>query len=34
MPRNAEWHNDQMVHFFRNSAEVIDVCGADGCTPD
>lgn len=34
MPRNAEWHNDQMVHFFRNNAEVIDVCNGDGCTPD
>lgn len=34
LPRNAEWHNDQMIHFFRNSAEVIDVCNGDGCTPD
>ena len=34
LPRRRDWHNDQMVHFFRNNAEVIDVCNGDGCTPD
>ena len=34
LPRRRDWHNDQMVHFFRNGGEVIDVCGGDGCTPD
>jgi len=32
-PRKLEWHNQQMLHFFR-TGEVIDVCGGDGCTPD
>ncbi len=32
-PRKLQWHNDQMMHFFR-TGEVIDVCGGDGCTPD
>jgi hypothetical protein len=34
LPRRRDWHNDQMVHFFRNGGEVIDVCNGDGCTPD
>lgn len=34
LPRRRDWHNEQMVHFFRNAGEVIDVCGGDGCTPD
>lgn len=33
-PRRADHHNEQMIHFFRNGAEIIDVCGGDGCTPD
>jgi hypothetical protein len=32
-PRQLEYHNDQMVHFFR-TGEIIDVCGGDGCHPD
>lgn len=32
--RNNDAHNQQMVHFFRNQGEVIDVCGGDGCTPN
>lgn len=31
-PRRQDWHNEQMVHFFR-TGEIIDVCGGDGCTP-
>ncbi len=33
LPRRRDWHNEQMVHFFKNGGEVIDVCGGDGCTP-
>ena len=33
LPRRRDWHSDQMVHFFRNAGEIIDVCGGDGCTP-
>ena len=33
-PRREPWHQQQMMHFFRNDAEIIDVCGGDGCTPD
>ena len=33
-PRDQTYHNEQMVHFFRNDGEIIDVCGGDGCTPD
>ena len=33
-PRKQAYHNQQMVHFFRNGGEIIDVCGGDGCTPD
>lgn len=32
-PRFGDAHNQQMVHFFRNGGEIIDVCGGDGCTP-
>ncbi len=35
-PREAEWHNRQMVHFFR-TGEIINTCEADGdpvCDPD
>ncbi len=32
-PRSLEWHNKQMMHFFR-TGEIIDVCGGDGCAPD
>ena len=32
-PRQLEWHNKQMMHFFR-TGEIIDVCGGDGCNPD
>ncbi|MGM0557551.1 MAG: hypothetical protein ACQEVA_14295 [Myxococcota bacterium] len=32
-PRRADHHNEQMIHFFRNGGEIIDVCGGDGCTP-
>jgi len=31
-PRQQDWHNEQMVHFFR-TGEIKDVCGGDGCTP-
>ncbi len=31
--RQADHHNQQMVHFFR-TGEIIDVCGGDGCHPD
>lgn len=34
LPRRRDWHNEQMVHFFRNGGEIIDVCGGDGCRPD
>jgi hypothetical protein len=33
-PRRADHHNQQMVHFFRNGGEIIDVCGGDACTPE
>lgn len=33
-PRKEAHHNEQMVHFFRNGGEIIDVCGGDPCTPD
>lgn len=32
-PRKLDWHNAQLVHFYR-TGEIIDVCGGDGCTPD
>lgn len=32
-PRSLDWHNAQMMHFYR-TGEIIDVCGGDGCTPD
>jgi len=32
-PRQLDWHNAQMFHFFR-TGEIIDVCGGNGCTPD
>ncbi len=33
-PRQEDHHNEQMIHFFRNGGEIIDVCGGDGCHPD
>lgn len=33
LPRQREWHQRQMVTFFR-TGEIIDVCGGDGCRPD
>ncbi len=33
LPRRRDWHNDQMVSFFRGGS-ITDVCGGDGCTPD
>ncbi len=32
-PRDLDWHNDQLFHFYR-TGEIKDVCGGDGCTPD
>jgi hypothetical protein len=32
-PRSLEWHNAQMLHFFR-TGEIIDTCGGDGCNPE
>jgi hypothetical protein len=32
-PRQREWHQRQMVTFFR-TGEIIDTCGGDGCRPD
>jgi hypothetical protein len=32
-PRSREWHQRQMVTFFR-TGEIIDTCGGDGCRPD
>jgi hypothetical protein len=34
LPRRARNAQDQMIHFFRNAGEIIDVCGGDGCHPD
>lgn len=33
-PRRQDHHNEQMIHFFRNGGEIIDVCGGDPCTPE
>lgn len=33
LPRAREWHQRQMVTFFR-TGEIIDTCGGDGCRPD
>lgn len=33
LPRRQEWHQHQMVNFFR-TGQIIDVCGGDGCRPD
>jgi hypothetical protein len=33
LPRRQPNEQDQIVHFFRNSGEIIDVCGGDGCHP-
>jgi hypothetical protein len=33
LPRSREWHQRQMVTFFR-TGEIIDTCGGDGCRPD
>lgn len=30
-PRRVDAHNEQMVHFFRNDGEIIDVCGGAPC---
>jgi hypothetical protein len=32
-PRSRDWHQRQMVTFFR-TGEIIDTCGGDGCRPD
>ncbi len=31
--RSLDWHNEQMVHFWR-TGEIEDVCGGDGCHPN
>ena len=33
LPRSREWHQRQMVTFFR-TGEIIDTCGGDGFRPD
>ena len=33
LPRARDWHQRQMVTFFR-TGEIIDTCGGDGCRPD
>lgn len=33
LPRQREWHQRQMVTFFR-TGEIVDVCGGNGCRPD
>jgi hypothetical protein len=30
-PRRIDAHNDQMIHFFRNGGEIIDVCEGEPC---
>lgn len=33
LPRQRDWHQRQMVTFFR-TGEIVDTCGGDGCRPD
>ena len=33
LPRRSLVEQQQIVHFFRNGGEIIDVCGGDGCHP-
>lgn len=33
-PRRSPEEQAQVVHFFRNGGEIVDVCGGDGCRPN